>query len=59
MHTWLEHAGVRPDGLLTDDDLEIGAWGLAPVYQPANRLTGAGEGIRTLDPNLGKVVLYP
>ena len=21
--------------------------------------TGAGEGIRTLDPNLGKVVLYP
>ena len=22
-------------------------------------LTGAGEGIRTLDPNLGKVVLYP
>ena len=24
-----------------------------------NRETGAGEGIRTLDPNLGKVVLYP
>ncbi len=23
------------------------------------RKTGAGEGIRTLDPNLGKVVLYP
>ena len=22
-------------------------------------ITGAGEGIRTLDPNLGKVVLYP
>jgi hypothetical protein len=22
-------------------------------------VTGAGEGIRTLDPNLGKVVLYP
>jgi len=21
--------------------------------------SGAGEGIRTLDPNLGKVVLYP
>ena len=21
--------------------------------------TGAGEGIRTLDPNLGKVMLYP
>ncbi len=24
-----------------------------------NRKTGAGEEIRTLDPNLGKVVLYP
>ena len=24
-----------------------------------NKKTGAGEGIRTLDPNLGKVVLYP
>ncbi len=24
-----------------------------------HRDTGAGEGIRTLDPNLGKVVLYP
>jgi hypothetical protein len=24
-----------------------------------NLKTGAGEGIRTLDPNLGKVVLYP
>ena len=24
-----------------------------------HRGTGAGEGIRTLDPNLGKVVLYP
>jgi hypothetical protein len=23
------------------------------------KVTGAGEGIRTLDPNLGKVVLYP
>ena len=28
------------------------------VYQKP-RKTGAGEGIRTLDPNLGKVVLYP
>ena len=28
---------------------------------PGNQLdeSGAGEGIRTLDPNLGKVVLYP
>ena len=25
----------------------------------AVEFTGAGEGIRTLDPNLGKVVLYP
>ncbi len=24
-----------------------------------SKKTGAGEGIRTLDPNLGKVVLYP
>ena len=24
-----------------------------------NSSIGAGEGIRTLDPNLGKVVLYP
>ena len=23
------------------------------------QIIGAGEGIRTLDPNLGKVVLYP
>jgi hypothetical protein len=35
-----------------------------PRRAPANyliflRLSGAGEGIRTLDPNLGKVVLYP
>jgi hypothetical protein len=26
---------------------------------PGGRIFGAGEGIRTLDPNLGKVVLYP
>ena len=25
----------------------------------SSRKFGAGEGIRTLDPNLGKVVLYP
>jgi len=24
-----------------------------------SEIVGAGEGIRTLDPNLGKVVLYP
>ena len=26
---------------------------------PCGKEIGAGEGIRTLDPNLGKVVLYP
>ena len=30
----------------------------AAVYDIFGK-TGAGEGIRTLDPNLGKVVLYP
>ena len=29
-----------------------------PALQTVEKL-GAGEGIRTLDPNLGKVVLYP
>lgn len=29
------------------------------VFGMEKRETGAGEGIRTLDPNLGKVVLYP
>lgn len=29
------------------------------VFGMGNLETGAGEGIRTLDPNLGKVVLYP
>ena len=34
---------------------------LAKANQPVDfpRKSGAGEGIRTLDPNLGKVVLYP
>jgi hypothetical protein len=27
--------------------------------QKCSHKTGAGEGIRTLDPDLGKVVLYP
>jgi hypothetical protein len=44
------------------------AWGAGKQKRPRraalNRLKslrefGAGEGIRTLDPNLGKVVLYP
>jgi hypothetical protein len=29
------------------------------VSRPDNYAIGAGEGIRTLDPDLGKVVLYP
>ncbi len=29
------------------------------VSRPDISVNGAGEGIRTLDPNLGKVVLYP
>jgi hypothetical protein len=32
--------------------------GFAVVFNKLLK-TGAGEGIRTLDPNLGKVVLYP
>ena len=32
---------------------------MAPFAQFSGLLTGAGEGIRTLDPDLGKVVLYP
>ena len=37
------------------------SWVRAVTYVtgPDNPETGAGEGIRTLDPNLGKVVLYP
>jgi hypothetical protein len=30
-----------------------------PCLRVGQLNTGAGEGIRTLDPNLGKVVLYP
>ncbi len=32
---------------------------LSPVCPAGQMKSGAGEGIRTLDPNLGKVVLYP
>ena len=37
-------------------------WLILSLADPPDRLrceNGAGEGIRTLDPNLGKVVLYP
>ena len=30
-----------------------------PTEAPKGAKVGAGEGIRTLDPDLGKVVLYP
>ena len=33
--------------------------GLSEDNQRNRAVAGAGEGIRTLDPNLGKVVLYP
>ena len=33
--------------------------GGAPFYRANLEKIGAGEGIRTLDPDLGKVVLYP
>lgn len=35
---------------------------IASLYDEGDSIlgiAGAGEGIRTLDPNLGKVVLYP
>ena len=32
---------------------------LCDLKQSCMQENGAGEGIRTLDPNLGKVVLYP
>ena len=44
----MRKAGTRRSGLLRSH---------APAGRPEK--TGAGEGIRTLDPNLGKVVLYP
>jgi hypothetical protein len=40
--------GAAREGLTTKKPPEGGLFG-----------NGAGEGIRTLDPNLGKVVLYP
>ena len=36
-----------------------GAADAAQQYKETGRKVGAGEGIRTLDPDLGKVVLYP
>ena len=36
-----------------------GAAKAAQLIDNTGRVVGAGEGIRTLDPDLGKVVLYP
>ena len=45
-----QHGGVRHDNFLQKKPARCaGFFGL----------TGAGEEIRTLDPNLGKVMLYP
>lgn len=68
-----EQLGFTPGGYSQDKGAPT-AWsdavprsryeGLAPFGMSLRcvasaRPTGAGEGIRTLDPNLGKVVLYP
>jgi hypothetical protein len=47
---------VDPAGPLRSMGVKGGGNGGSHGYA---RYTGAGEGIRTLDPNLGKVVLYP
>ncbi len=39
--------------------VQVGGVRLGSLPEQFQRLIGAGEGIRTLDPNLGKVVLYP
>ena len=41
-----------------DSEAGKGAW-MSSKSLILFRKSGAGEGIRTLDPNLGKVVLYP
>ena len=59
-------AAVRTTGRLGADERDPrDPWQVpAPLEGPVlssrrGEKTGAGEGIRTLDPNLGKVVLYP
>ena len=48
--------GLEPT-LLAERDFESRA--STNFTTPAHEVVGAGEGIRTLDPDLGKVVLYP
>ncbi len=43
----------QPDAVATEPSHQV------RKYLLFLKKTGAGEGIRTLDPNLGKVVLYP
>ena len=48
----LTMASAGQFGRALDMDMLGTGWG-------GPEMTGAGEGIRTLDPDLGKVVLYP
>ncbi len=48
---------MEPDNMRASCVLVSRQSGGNPTAKPLN--DGAGEGIRTLDPNLGKVVLYP
>jgi hypothetical protein len=45
--------------LMGDRGGEKPAWPEGEHPVDVGKVAGAGEGIRTLDPNLGKVVLYP
>jgi hypothetical protein len=48
-----------PDTRGASKNLHNHCTGRAPITADRLRLFGAGDGIRTRDPNLGKVVLYP
>ena len=50
----LEPARPNGQGILNPSCLPI-----PPPGQIRYKIDGAGDGIRTRDPNLGKVVLYP
>ena len=52
-------AGALPYHLMQTRRHASAALSSAMSWKPSFWETGAGEGIRTLDPNLGKVVLYP
>ena len=60
MHDLRGHDG--PFTSLARARLLVGSWSTEKAksrLRAAFLEIGAGEGIRTLDPNLGKVVLYP